>query len=58
MTRIVLTTGHLDHEPEHCDLANLRHWCQRCHLFYDRRHHSESAYMGRRAARQTKELFP
>lgn len=32
---VVLTTGHLDHTPENCDLANLRHWCQRCHLTYD-----------------------
>lgn len=58
VTRIVLTTGHLDHTPEHCDPANLRHWCQRCHLFYDREHHTQSAYMGRRALANTEELFP
>jgi len=39
---IVLTTAHLDHQPEHNDLANLRHFCQRCHLNYDRKHHAES----------------
>jgi len=49
VTRIVLTTGHLDHTPENCDLANLRHWCQRCHLHYDRQHHNETAYHTRRA---------
>lgn len=32
---VVLTVGHLDHQPEHCDEANLRAWCQRCHNVYD-----------------------
>lgn len=32
---IVLTIAHLDHTPENCDPANLRAWCQRCHLRYD-----------------------
>jgi glyoxylase-like metal-dependent hydrolase (beta-lactamase superfamily II) len=48
---IVLTIGHLDHTPENCDLANLRAWCQRCHLNYDAHHHAETAYMTRRAGR-------
>ena len=33
--RIVLTIAHLDHTPENCDPANLRAWCQRCHITYD-----------------------
>jgi glyoxylase-like metal-dependent hydrolase (beta-lactamase superfamily II) len=57
VTRIVLTTGHLDHTPETRDLAKLRHWCQRCHLHYDRQHHNETAYRTRRARMQTLELF-
>ena len=57
VTRIVLTTGHLDHVPENCDLSNLKHWCQRCHLVYDRDHHSKTAYTTRRARANTKELF-
>jgi hypothetical protein len=32
---VVLTVAHLDHTPENCDRANLRAWCQRCHLTYD-----------------------
>ena len=56
VTRIVLTTGHLDHVPENCDLANLRHWCQRCHLVYDAEHHTETAYMTRMKARNNLEL--
>lgn len=32
---VVLTTMHLDHEPEHCDDDNLLAGCQRCHNLYD-----------------------
>jgi 5-methylcytosine-specific restriction endonuclease McrA len=32
---VVLTTAHLDHQPENCDRENLRAWCQRCHNTYD-----------------------
>jgi hypothetical protein len=37
---VVLTVAHLDHIPEHCEDANLRDMCQRCHLRYDRKHHA------------------
>jgi len=47
-SKVVLTTGHLDHTPENCDPKNLKHWCQRCHLTYDAKHHAETAYMTRR----------
>ncbi len=39
-SRVVLTTAHLDHVPEHCDDANLRAMCQRCHLAYDAGQHA------------------
>lgn len=35
-SRVVLTTAHLDHNPMNCARENLRAWCQRCHLAYDR----------------------
>lgn len=38
--QIVLTIAHLDHTPEHCEPDNLRAYCQRCHLAYDREHHA------------------
>lgn len=38
LRRVVLTTMHLDHVPEHCDDANLLHACQRCHNRYDAPH--------------------
>lgn len=52
--KIVLTTAHLDHVPEHCDPSNLRHMCQRCHLLYDREHHKETAAATRRAADESR----
>jgi len=57
LVRIVLTIAHLDHTPEHCDLSNLRAWCQRHHLRYDLDHHRTSAYMTRHERAGTRELF-
>ena len=54
---IVLTVAHLDHVPEHCDLSNLRAWCQRHHLAYDQQHHLTTAYMTRKARAATPDLF-
>ena len=56
IVRIVLTVAHLDHHPEHNDRANLRAWCQRCHLNHDRRHHRARGRAHRRAAMYTREL--
>ena len=41
-SRVILTVAHLDHQPENCDPANLRAWCQRCHLTYDAEHHAKT----------------
>ena len=41
-SRVVLTTAHLDHVPEHCDPDNLRAMCQGCHLAYDAEHHAQT----------------
>lgn len=43
LSKVVLTTAHLDHQPENCDPANLRAMCQGCHLQYDSEHHAETA---------------
>jgi hypothetical protein len=56
-SRVVLTTAHLDHQPENCDPANLRSFCNGCHLHYDRQHHNETAAATRRARANTMELF-
>jgi 5-methylcytosine-specific restriction endonuclease McrA len=44
---VVLTVAHLDHQPENCDRANLRAWCQRCH----NRHDAPTRAAGRKARR-------
>jgi hypothetical protein len=55
--RVVLTTAHLDHQPEHCAEENLRAMCARCHLRYDVAHHQRNAAATRRAKKQNRELF-
>lgn len=57
-SHVVLTTAHLDHTPENCDLSNLRHMCQRCHLRYDREHHARTRRRTIAAARKQRSLFP
>jgi hypothetical protein len=49
-SKVVLTTAHLDHTPEHCEPANLRAWCQRCHNTYDLQHRLETASISRATA--------
>ena len=39
---VILTTAHLDHQPENCAPENLRAMCQGCHLYYDREHHAQT----------------
>ena len=41
-SKVVLTIAHLDHQPENCEPDNLKAWCQRCHLNYDKDHHAIS----------------
>lgn len=47
---VVITVGHVDHQPENCAPENLRAWCQRCHITYDAAQHALSA-MTRKARR-------
>ncbi len=68
-SKVVLTIAHLDHIPENCDgmetggdvlpleKSNLRAWCQRCHLGYDKEHHAQTAYASRRDGRVVSDLF-
>lgn len=54
---IVLTVAHLDHQPENCDLANLRAYCQRHHLAHDHTHHLANAAATRRSGKAIGDLF-
>jgi len=47
-SRVVLTIAHLDHTPENCNPNNLKAWCQRCHLNYDKSHHLQNSARTRR----------
>lgn len=44
---VILTTAHLDQDPSNNDPGNLRCWCQRCHLAYDRPVHRRKARITR-----------
>lgn len=46
-SKVVLTVGHTNHTPEDCRDEVLKHWCQRCHLSYDREHHQKNARVTR-----------
>jgi len=39
---IVLTVGHLDHNPQNNEESNLRCMCQKCHNNYDRKHRNQT----------------
>jgi 5-methylcytosine-specific restriction endonuclease McrA len=41
-SKVVLTTAHLHGPIEDCRMSNLRAWCQRCHLNYDRPRHIQA----------------
>lgn len=58
IVRIVLTTAHLDHQPENCAPENLKALCQRCHNRYDQSHRKANAATTNRAKKATGDLFP
>jgi hypothetical protein len=41
--KIILTTGHVDHDPQNNDPSNLRSWCQQCHNRHDASHRRRNA---------------
>lgn len=55
--KVVLTVGHLDHQPENCERANLRAWCQRCHNTYDADHRRQTKIARRHEEAETLDLF-
>jgi len=55
---VVLTTAHLNHTPEDCRDENLKAMCQGCHLWYDRKHHAETARATREAQRVAAGVLP
>jgi len=41
-SRVVLSVAHLNHTPADCRPENLAVLCARCHLNYDRQHHTRN----------------
>jgi hypothetical protein len=42
---VVLAAAHLDHDPAHNRLRNLRALCQRCHMKHDKAHHQAQRWI-------------
>jgi hypothetical protein len=57
MTRVVLATAHLDGDPTHNRLSNLRALCQRCHMLHDRPQHLAQRWITYRRRRALGDLF-
>jgi hypothetical protein len=41
-SKVILTVAHLDHDITNNSFFNLMAMCQRCHLRYDAKHHSQT----------------
>jgi 5-methylcytosine-specific restriction endonuclease McrA len=41
-SKVILTIAHLNPPVEDCSEENLRAWCQRCHLLYDIKIHTNN----------------
>lgn len=48
LTKIILTTAHVDHDKNNNRFWNLASLCQRCHLGHDREQHSRNRKYGRK----------
>ena len=55
--KVVLTVAHLDHIPENVSDDNLKAMCNRCHLRYDKDHHSANSKETRRLKKKQIEMF-
>ncbi len=56
-TKVVLAAAHLDHDPSHNRLRNLRALCQRCHMLHDRPHHLAQRWITYRRRCARADLF-
>ena len=56
-TRVVLAAAHLDSDPRNNRLANLRAFCQRCHMLHDRPFHLAQRWLTYRRRWALGDLF-
>ena len=57
LTKVILATAHLDHDPTNNDLDNLKALCQRCHLLYDQPEHRRRRWLTLRSRKALGDLF-
>ncbi len=57
LTRVVLTTAHVDHDPRNNADMNLMAWCSRCHIINDMPHHRAQTRLTWRSRWALADLF-
>ena len=57
VTRVVLASCHLDHDPGHNRPRNLAALCQRCHMIHDREEHRRTRWRRAHQPRAAGDLF-
>jgi hypothetical protein len=57
VTRVVLASAHLDHDPGNNRPRNLAALCQRCHMLHDRAQHRKTRWRKRFVPRAAGDLF-
>jgi hypothetical protein len=57
ITKVVLATAHLDHDPTNNRPRNLKALCQRCHMIHDRAEHRRRRWITLRMRKALGDLF-
>jgi hypothetical protein len=57
VTRVILATAHLDHDPSNSEPSNLKCLCQRCHMLHDRPYHLAQRWLTYRMRWAIGDLF-
>ncbi len=57
VTKVVLATAHLDHDPTNNPPRNLKALCQRCHMLHDRDEHRRRRWLTLRMRKAVGDLF-
>ncbi|WP_093068292.1 hypothetical protein [Sphingomonas sp. OV641] len=57
VTRVVLATAHLNHDPGDNRPRNLAALCQRCHMIHDAAEHRRRRWLNRYRLRAIRDLF-
>ena len=57
ITRVVLAAAHLDHDPGHNRMGNLKSLCQRCRMLHDRPYHLAQRWLTYRLRYALGDLF-